>query len=183
MKIVSNGKEMKFDGFSSSGGNPIGTIISFMGKTAPNGYLACDGSIYNISDYPSLALLFSEQFETSNYFGGDGLETFAVPDMRNLFLRGFHSDAENISDDLGVKQEGTKFPGIGFNFASNGSSIIHARNGFVSGDNMPVNLDSVTMETGIDYNPNTHGSTTAQIISQFKSRPDNMAVLYCIKAK
>lgn len=28
-------------------GNPIGTIISYMGLTAPKDYLNCDGSIYN----------------------------------------------------------------------------------------------------------------------------------------
>ena len=31
--------------------DPIGTIIAFMGTTAPNNYLVCDGSIYNISRY------------------------------------------------------------------------------------------------------------------------------------
>ena len=37
---------------------PVGTVLSFMGKTAPTGYLICDGTVYNISDYPNLANFF-----------------------------------------------------------------------------------------------------------------------------
>ena len=33
-------------------GNPTGTVISFMGTAAPEGYLACDGTAHSIEDYP-----------------------------------------------------------------------------------------------------------------------------------
>lgn len=97
MRIVSNGKtfETKINGFrgpSGPDGSPIGTIISFMGKNAPKDYLICDGGVYNISDYPHLASFIQKQFQTINYFGGDGTTTFAVPDMRNLFLSGWSAD-------------------------------------------------------------------------------------------
>lgn len=71
-------------GPSGPDGNPIGTIISFMGTTAPKDYLVCDGAEYNVSDYPKLAALFAEQFGEANHFGGDGAATFAVPDLRNF---------------------------------------------------------------------------------------------------
>lgn len=64
-------------------GNPIGTVISFMGKTAPKDYLICDGSQYPIEDYPHLAEFFEEQFGSKSHFGGDGETTFNVPDMSN----------------------------------------------------------------------------------------------------
>lgn len=48
---------------------------------------------YAVGDYPELAEHFEEQFGDKQYFGGDG-NTFAVPDMRNLFLRGYHGEAE-----------------------------------------------------------------------------------------
>ena len=60
---------------------PIGTVVSIMGTTAPQDYLACDGTAYNISDYPQLADYFEAQFGSKNYFGGDGSTTFAVPDL------------------------------------------------------------------------------------------------------
>lgn len=64
-------------------GTPIGTIINFLGKEAPQNYLACDGSIYDISQYQELAELFANAFESSNYFGGDGVVTFAVPTIED----------------------------------------------------------------------------------------------------
>ena len=60
---------------------PIGTIISYMGVTAPQDYLACDGSVYNISAYPDLADFIESQFGSKNYFGGNGTTTFGVPTL------------------------------------------------------------------------------------------------------
>lgn len=60
---------------------PIGTVISYMGVTAPQDYLACDGSTYNISAYSDLADFFESQFGSKNYFGGDGVTTFGVPTL------------------------------------------------------------------------------------------------------
>lgn len=60
---------------------PIGTVISYMGVTAPQDYLACNGSTYNISAYSDLADFFQAQFGSKNYFGGDGVTTFGVPTL------------------------------------------------------------------------------------------------------
>lgn len=60
---------------------PIGTIISYMGVTAPQDYLACDGSVYNISAYTDLADFIESQFGSKNYFGGNGTTTFGVPTL------------------------------------------------------------------------------------------------------
>ena len=64
-----------------AGCTPIGTIISVTGTTAPEHYLLCDGTVYNIETYPKLADYFEDQFGSKNIFGGDGMTTFAVPDM------------------------------------------------------------------------------------------------------
>ncbi|WP_459482561.1 phage tail protein [Clostridium saccharoperbutylacetonicum] len=63
---------------------PVGHIMSIMGLKASPHYLACDGSVYNIVDYQKLANYFLTEFGSINYFGGDGVTTFAVPDMREL---------------------------------------------------------------------------------------------------
>lgn len=58
---------------------PVGNIITYMGAIAPKHYLICDGSEYNIADYPVLAEHFKEEYGSYNKFGGDGITTFCVP--------------------------------------------------------------------------------------------------------
>lgn len=82
---------------------PIGHVISFMGTSAPEHYLICDGTEYNITDYRELADFINTQFGSYNYFGGDGTTTFAVPDLSN-----------NIStEDLWSVPDGYAYEGTG----------------------------------------------------------------------
>jgi microcystin-dependent protein len=54
-----------------------GMIIDYAGTTVPAGqWLLCDGSLKNIVTYPAL---FTDIGST---YGGDGITTFAVPDLR-----------------------------------------------------------------------------------------------------
>jgi hypothetical protein len=76
---------MKFPIMGAGGGfAPIGTINSYMGTVAPIGWLVCDGTVYNIADYPDLATHIASQFGSTNFFGGDGTTTFAVPDTTDI---------------------------------------------------------------------------------------------------
>lgn len=54
----------------------VGEIRMFGFPRTPVGWLACDGSTYNISDYEVLYTLLGTAF------GGNGQTTFGVPDMR-----------------------------------------------------------------------------------------------------
>lgn len=175
-------------GTSGPDGNPTGTIISYMGTSAPNGYLVCDGSEYSVGSYPALSAHFTTQFGSSNHFGGNGTTTFAVPDMRNLFLRGYHGEAEEqLSGDIGERQEPTSHPGIYNATASTGDlvSVSPALNKtHYSG--MSTNFDSAVLAQSIGtifpsgtfvIDPQTDKRPTT-----YTSRPVNMAVLYCIKA-
>jgi len=189
MKIVIDGKtaEVQVGGPAGPDGNPIGTIISYMGLTAPKDYLACDGAIYNISDYSSLAQHFREQFGSENYFGGDGTTTFAVPDMRNLFLRGFHGEGiEQLSGDVGVKQEGTIIPTLTVG-GSSSTVCIGTVNDAAPGKPVtkPENVDKImgTANTwGVNNTEDYPATEGTGFTSSYTSRPVNMAVLYCIKA-
>jgi microcystin-dependent protein len=77
---------------SGSGLNiiPTGTISPFAASdtvNAPVGYLFCDGSVYNNTDYPSLAR------RLGNAYGGDAAtNTFAVPDLRGRMPLGVDDD-------------------------------------------------------------------------------------------
>ena len=67
----------------SSGFTPVGTVITVMGTTPPEHYVECNGQELLINSYLTLAGYFNDQFGASNYFGGNGTSTFAVPDLRS----------------------------------------------------------------------------------------------------
>lgn len=55
----------------------IGQITLFGGNFAPEFWVPCDGRLLPIEKYPSLYAI------VMNQFGGDGVTTFAVPDLRS----------------------------------------------------------------------------------------------------
>lgn len=178
------GGQISLTSVSSGGYAPIGTIISFMGVSAPSGFLICDGSVYQIGLYPHLARFFEDQFGQSNYFGGDGSTTFAVPDLRGEFLRG-----------AGVNSHTNQ--GSGSNVGTHQNATEHS---ITTVDNSTYALGErhFQSESGISRNArnvdaNIAGQTkvftgTSQSTSggnddvYFSSRPTNTSVLYCIKA-
>ncbi|MCI8818275.1 MAG: tail fiber protein [Oscillibacter sp.] len=172
----------------SGGGDgiPIGAVISFLGLMAPAGYLICDGAVKDIREYPALADLFRRQFGAVNHFGGDGETTFALPDMRNLFLRGYHGEAEErLSGDVGAKQDATMHPGIyGGTSSQNVGSAVAVIMKTPSTYSEPLKCDSAIKSTRwiISSVKETGFWDGHEGVFQYTSRPVNMAVLYCIKA-
>jgi microcystin-dependent protein len=78
--------------------NPPGTVIAWMGVTTnpPPGWELCWGQAVGRAD-PKYARLFSV-IQTSDGTG-DGLNTFNLPDLRGLFLRGINaSRSDNYAD-------------------------------------------------------------------------------------
>ena len=68
-------------------GSRVAEIIAWVGVNAPQSSLYCDGGVYARTDYPEL------------YAQIDGIyvldsETFAVPDLRNQFIRGGADDSD-----------------------------------------------------------------------------------------
>ncbi len=167
-------------GPSGAGGSPIGTVISFMGTVAPEGYLACDGGEYAISAYPRLAGFIKEQFGSFGYFGGDGETTFAVPDLRNLFLRGYHGEAEKkLSGEIGEKQEGTIFPNMGVGTGNNWNGITP---GGIAVYPTNADEDLEISDLPLYYHDGARYWNTERRALRFTSHPVNASVLYCIKA-
>jgi len=71
------------------GGIPTGAIVPYAANSAPSGWVICNGSLYGRT-----ALDPSPQVNLFGIIGttygiGDGLTTFAVPDLRGMFVRGF----------------------------------------------------------------------------------------------
>lgn len=165
-------------------GNPLGTIISYLGNEPPVGYLVCDGKEYQIADHSQLAAFFEKEFGSKNHFGGDGTSTFAVPDFRNLFLRGFHGESdEKLSGEIGAKQEGTEHinwvsmngsPGGIGNLRQNTDDTIERKNPDT------INGSSKTIRyLGLSSSATNYVQASGLT---YTSRPVNAAVQYCIKA-
>ncbi len=157
-------------------GNPLGTIISYLGNEPPVGYLVCDGKEYQIADHSQLAAFFEKEFGSKNHFGGDGMSTFAVPDFRNLFLRGFHGESEEkLSGEIGAKQEGTEVP------------LPYGKSGYVCVPNQQAEApDTTTVDSKTELQTLNHAACTSGASNRraflYTSRPVNAAVQYCIKA-
>ncbi len=167
---------------TSNDSTPVGTVISYMGTNAPEHYLACDGTIYNIADYEYFSQFIKDQFGSYNYFGGDGTTTFAVPDLRGEFLRGTGTATRDTGTgaDVGVHQSATTFPNVGNYNNGNVSQIIqyypNAEINFSTGaDKLTNNSKARVIVSG------TIDSTAVDVISAYTSKPTNTAVLYCIK--
>ena len=161
---------------------PIGTVINYMGNTAPTGYFTCDGTEYNIVDYPNFCDYLITQFGSVNYFGGDGEITFAVPDLRGEFLRGSGTATRDSGSggEVGEHQEPTQH--IGIRSMSDGNSLYV---GWQDGNHATENYPDVTKYLeGSRYTQKasaTKSSTTAERVDYYTSRPTNTSVLYCIK--
>lgn len=152
-----------------------------MGNNVPGGYLSCDGTEYNISEYPNLAEQIKAEFGSYSYYGGDGVATFAVPDLRGEFLRGTGTNSHENSGNganVGEHQAATKHIGISYN--GNGSYIQINMEGSLSANAEPQNID--TMINRISWiQAYTKNGTNTSSIGPYTSRPTNTSVLYCIK--
>ena len=169
---------------------PVGHIIPYMGNNAPKHYLICDGTEYNIIDYPYLVQHFTNEFGSSNYFGGDGTTTFAVPDLRGEFLRGSGTNNhtnQGSGSNVGVHQDGTEhiYFGVNTNTQEFWTDTITPRKespttqmGIGKMDSM-LKLTTQGSTKGFRTSLNTWNGATNQ--SHYTSRPTNTSVLYCIK--
>lgn len=170
---------------SGGGNDQVGTIIQYFGSNPPKGFLSCDGSIYNIVDYSRLANHIEVEFGSKNFFGGDGVTTFAVPDLRGEFLRGTGTNgATSISGrNVGYHQDATIIPNsVSYNeqfrsyktsnsTSSNVSLSNYDKKYSISGGGQAYIRVNGTLSYESKYNAE-YASTT---------RPTNTSVLYCIR--
>ena len=183
-------------GRANAGFTPVGTIISVMGVNAPANYLKCDGTVYNISDYPELAAYFGQQFSMINKFGGNGTTTFAVPDLRGEFLRGTGTNSHTIPStslkegsgaDVGTHQGASWINKIGGN--ANSTEVSGVYIGYNNVDiryspNKDVEIattQNVTKNLAtINKSSNAENTTWTDY---YTARPTNTSVLFCIATK
>jgi len=163
------------------GMNPVGTIISFFGPTAPDGYLACDGTTYNRVDYPELADHLVSNFSD---LGGDGSTTFKVPDLRGEFLRGTGTNShtnQGSGANVGEHQDGTQFPQDAVYSPTSASGF--AYRSYLASENSTPQLGDSTINKGTrtGYVKSHLSVGGGDSVVYLTSRPTNTSILYCIK--
>jgi microcystin-dependent protein len=159
--------------------NPPGLIAPFGGTVSPSGWLFCDGAAVSRSTY---AALFSAIGVT--WGSGDGFNTFNLPDLRNMFLRGSGTSAVGVYEDEdfkshthtatitdpGHKHQTALLSGIPSLAYGAGTTI----NGIAGGSitTAPSSFTE-TKTTGVTVSNASTGGT--------ETRPVNKRVLYIIK--
>lgn len=136
---------------------PSGTVITFAGSTAPSGYLECDGTAISRSTYAALYAVVG-----TTYGSGDGSTTFNLPDLRGYFVRGWdHGRGVDSGRTFGSNQEAT---------------------GHTTGGRADQPLQDY--ENAYSTTSNTNGPDSYQYGQSYtfgRSRPVNVAMMYCIK--
>ena len=166
-----------------AGFTPVGTVIAVMGNSAPANYLACDGAVYNIVEYKELAAYFNSQFGSSNYFGGNGTTTFAVPDLRGEFLRGTGTNShtnQGSGANVGVHQDATDLLHW---VRYDENHYLGAKGNNITENNVDSRHNGNLTVTGRTYlnNSSTDNFDTDKVF--ITARPTNTSVLYCIATK
>ena len=142
---------------------PPGSVMAYMGTTAPTGWLLCDGSAILRTQY---AALFAVLGTASG--AGDGSTTFNLPDMRGVFLRGVDGgrgmDQDGVNRTVGSYQADM--------FAAHSHSFSWG-NGGISGGASPYQVPS--------YNAGYNNTFTTSATGGTETRPKNVDVNYIIK--
>lgn len=137
---------------------PSGAVMTFAMSTAPSGWLKCNGAEVSRTTYAALFAAIGTTFGA-----GDGSTTFALPDMRGEFARGW-DDGRGVDSGraLGTSQADL------LKSHSHSVSSTAAEGGSGAG--------SLVQDYNAGYTNRTTSSTGGT-----ETRPRNVALLYCIK--
>ena len=165
-----------------------GMIAPFAGpsENIPAGWLLCDGSEVNRSDYPHLydaiGVCWGE---------GDGNTTFNLPDLRGMFLRGVSGESGNDPDtDSREMLNKEKAGNSGNNVGSYQGDAIRNIWGLVSGPDYAITAEGAFYPTeyrnlgckGGDWDNITAGFDASRVVPVGSdNRPKNVYVTYIIK--
>jgi microcystin-dependent protein len=146
---------------------PTGAIMPFGGTSAPLAWLYCDGSAVSRSTYSNLFTAIG-----TIWGAGDGLTTFNLPDLRNMFLRG--NGSSNVgtyeADSFTSHSHGVNDPGHAHFLPY--APDQHSGTGFAR--DTPKN-------TATSFTASAVTGISIQASGGSETRPVNRRVLYCIK--
>ena len=171
---------------------PSGTVHLFATTTAPTGYLECDGSNVSRTTYADLFAVIG-----TTWGAGDGSSTFALPDLRGEFVRGWDNGrnvdssrafassqaSQNLQHNHGVTDDGHNHgitdPGhihqVEYSNSDSGDGVIEE-----SGTGLSGQEPTLSATTGITINDATTGISINNDGGS-EARPRNIAMMYVIK--
>jgi microcystin-dependent protein len=177
---------------------PTGMVSQFAMVTPPTGWLSCDGSIISRTTYANLFAAIGTTFGA-----GDGSTTFGIPDLRGWFTRGWVSDgtmdlgrvfgSTQIADNQEHSHLGSTLNSTNTPVTATDGAHVHSlsqdvlvRNLLQQRGNDQGNGTSEATVTALSAGDHTHtieDYTHAHIIlaDGTEGRPNNVALLYCIK--
>lgn len=162
---------------------PVGHILATMANNPPKHYLKCDGTVYPLGYYPHLEKHFKEEFGNVNYFGGDGVNTFAVPNLQGEFLRGTGTNShenQGNGSNVGAHQNATEFP---LYYVYENQISFRGDSPTASSPTAITGTDKTIPATGLVQlnNISSPKGGSTMTYAKISSRPTNTSVLYCIK--
>ena len=195
-QIRFNSTTTEFEGYNGSAwgglasGVPVGTILAHAANTPPSGFLECNGSNISRSTYATLFSTISTTFGV-----GDGSSTFALPDLRGQFIRGWantgSTDASRVFGSTQTDQnknhthttDSTTLTGgirkISEGFLAGGSATgVFTKTS--DGNNSITGSSSTSPVGGVDFD-GTHTHTISSSGGGTEARPTNLALMYIIK--
>ena len=195
-QIRFNSTTTEFEGYNGSAwgglasGVPVGTILAHAANTPPSGFLECNGSNISRSTYATLFSTISTTFGV-----GDGSSTFALPDLRGQFIRGWantgSTDASRVFGSTQTDQnknhthttDSTSLTGgirkISEGFGAGGSATgVFTKT--ADGNNTITGSSSTSPVGGVDFD-GTHTHTISSSGGGTEARPTNLALMYIIK--
>ena len=166
---------------------PTGAIMPFAMNSAPNGWLAANGTAVSRTTYATLFAAVGTTYGT-----GDGSSTFNLPDLQGYFVRG-----------AGTNSDGTTAGAFG---AKQADAVISHTHSGTTGNDSPDHTHNYQAWVGQNIAATPGGATTAAGYPTYttsgantrhqhpfttssqspagatETRPKNIALLYCIKA-
>lgn len=165
----------------------LGQILTFAGNFAPYNYMLCAGQLLSIAQFDALFALIGTTY------GGDGVGTFALPDLRSrvpvhvgtgpglsTYVLGQNSGFENItlvSNNLPSHSHPVNIVTAAGNLAAPGGSAYLAGE-FQDGPAVPTYLTYSSANAQVALAPNTIG-LTGNSLPHYNIQPVQ-ALNYCI---
>ena len=156
---------------------PSGMIMPFGGSSAPTGFLSCDGSAISRTTYSTLFTAIATTWGV-----GDGSNTFNIPDLRAMFLRGTgtHGTADMA--------KGTDFSAPAVGTIENDQMQDHKHQTIMSPGTSYQTYSSYAIGNNAYATTYNFNTTAPQAINSQgtprtgdETRPVNASVLYVIK--
>jgi microcystin-dependent protein len=149
---------------------PIGTVLPYVGTTAPTGFLVCNGASISRTTYAALFAVCSTRFGAVNG------SNFNIPDMRGMFMRGWDNGA-------GVDPDAASRSAHSFGGATADSIGTEQADAFESHVHEVIPVTGVgAVQSALEDNNGAGTPFDTEATGGSETRPINLAFNFIIKA-